>query len=153
WWLTYTLVSLPLIGARMRALAELLHQSTHGTLTRSRTLGFLLGTLGAGYLVFQGWHSYRKSHVLNHHIDLGSDRDPDTTYHIQLGLYNSQSNHAFIWKNLIAPLLFLKTPSKLLDLLRYRFFSVDEPRDEKALKLTYLIALVVGITASGFGVQ
>src|ERR1700752_3981453 len=49
WVAPYLVISLPLIGFRMRALATLLHESSHCTLAKNPALNFVLGTFCSGY--------------------------------------------------------------------------------------------------------
>lgn len=65
------------IGARQRGLADCLHQASHQCLASNKKLNFLLGTVFSGYTVFQSFYGYQASHVRNHHPHLGTLRDPD----------------------------------------------------------------------------
>lgn len=65
------------IGARQRGLADCLHQASHQCLASNKKLNFLLGTVFSGYTVFQSFYGYEASHVRNHHPHLGTQRDPD----------------------------------------------------------------------------
>lgn len=152
WWLIYATISVPCIGVRMRALATLLHESAHHILARHPTLNFVLGTFGSGYLIFQGWHTYHRTHVQNHHGRFGDeDHDPDYQFQLTQGNYAPQSRRTFIRKNLVAPLLFLKTPAKIVDLFRNRFFSQDEPLHERLVKGGYVVALSAFLLGVGLG--
>jgi fatty acid desaturase len=75
----------------MRALADILHQSAHNALAKNMTLGKLLGSLFSGWLVFQSYSGYYKSHVIEHHRLLGSESDPDLKSILDKGLYNYSS--------------------------------------------------------------
>lgn len=82
-------VSVVLIGSRQRALATLLHESAHGTLARNRSLNRLLGSIFSGWLIFQTWHRYRQTHVIDHHRYLGEEPgDPDVRHYVSQGLYD-----------------------------------------------------------------
>lgn len=142
WWIAYACISVPLIGCRQRALATLLHESAHRTLAKSRVWNFIAGTFFSGYLVMQGWCAYKKSHVDQHHPLLGTEEDPDLSFLRKQGVYEARSSLDFALRFLIAPLFFLRTPSKIIDLFRYRFFSPAEPIAEKLLKAAYLSGLV-----------
>ncbi|KAL9649430.1 hypothetical protein ABK040_016212 [Willaertia magna] len=86
-------IALVVIGSRMRALAELLHQSTHQTLAKSKWLNFLLGSVFSGYLVFQSWTGYRYSHCKKHHGHFGdANNDPDYVELQNAGLYSTSDN-------------------------------------------------------------
>jgi len=78
-----------LIGSRQRALATLLHESTHRTLARNRWMNLALGTVLSGWWIFQTWYRYRQTHVLEHHHKLGEEpADPDTRHYVNQGLYD-----------------------------------------------------------------
>jgi len=68
-----------IIGTRMRGLAQLLHQSSHGSLAKNRNLNLVLGTVCSGWFVFQSRTTYIASHIYQHHPFLGEEgKDPDT---------------------------------------------------------------------------
>lgn len=88
-WFAYPLAVL-LIGARQRAIADILHQSTHRALARNPILNKTIGVF-AGYLVFQTWRAYWKSHVANHHGKFGTSGDPDYAFYRGYGFYGRVS--------------------------------------------------------------
>lgn len=74
---TYGLAVL-VMGSRMRGLAGILHQSTHGTMAKDRKLNLFIGTALSGWTILQSWTGYFRNHVVEHHAFLGDpDRDPD----------------------------------------------------------------------------
>lgn len=128
WWISYSFLSVPLIGCRQRALATLLHESAHKTLALNPIWNFVAGSFLSGYLVFQSWHAYHWSHVINHHGHFNdSERDPDLKYLVEQGVYSTQNRTTFVLRYLVAPIFLFRTPGKLLDLIRYRFASSHEP--------------------------
>lgn len=62
-------------GLCLAAFFLLMHEGTHGTLSRSRTTNRLLGLL-TGLPIFLGFSGYRVLH-LRHHDNLGGPDDPD----------------------------------------------------------------------------
>ncbi|GFM50968.1 fatty acid desaturase family protein [Pseudomonas capsici] len=141
-------LALLLIGSRQRALATLLHEAAHGALCRSRRLEKFIGTWCSGYLIFQGWSSYKRSHTLDHHHKLGDpDRDPDYQYYRQSGVFETRSTLRFALAHLIKPMLFISAPGSLKYLLVNRLirspgkrelFSVLVCHSLLALLLTFL---------------
>lgn len=75
------LVPLVLIGTRMRALANLLHESAHQKLFASRRINALAGRVLCAWPVFVGYDRYVRTHRLHHRYLWRSDDDPD------VGLY------------------------------------------------------------------
>ena len=152
WWISYIFVSLPLIGCRQRALATLLHESAHRTLARHATWNYLAGSFFSGYLVFQSWYAYYQSHVVDHHAGFNDpERDPDLKYLMAQGVYSTQTRLTFVLRYLVGPLFLLKTPGKLIDLIRYRFVSRQEPMWERVAKLLYITSLAGALVVSGLG--
>jgi fatty acid desaturase len=153
WWPAYVAL-VAAMGCWQRALATLLHESGHRRLARNRVLNRVCGTYLSGYLIFQGWEAYKASHVDAHHTHLGDpDRDPDLAFQLAQGTYAAHSPVGFAWRFLVAPLLLLKAPAKLVDLFRTRFLAADEPAGEKARKFA-TVATVFGLLAAlGFGTE
>lgn len=142
-------LSILLIGSRQRALATVLHEAAHGALCRSKSLEKFLGTWCSGYLIFQAWSSYKRSHTMDHHHKLGdADRDPDYQYYRQSGVFEEHSNFKFALLYLIKPMLFVSALSSLRYLLVNRLirtpskgelFSVLVCQSLLALCLTLLL--------------
>lgn len=137
-----------MIGSRQRALATLLHEAAHGALCRSKRLERFLGTWCAGYLIFQTWASYKRSHTLDHHHKLGDpERDPDYQYYRQSGVFEARSPLRFALAYLVRPLLFLNAPASLRYLLVNRL-ARSPSKPELLAVLVCQGLLVVALTAA-----
>ncbi|WP_199154673.1 guanitoxin biosynthesis L-arginine gamma (S) hydroxylase [Chromobacterium sp. ASV23] len=138
-------ISIIVIGSRQRALATILHEASHLSLSENRNLGKILGTFLSGYLIFQSWDSYKQSHVLNHHHFLGNQhKDPDYSYYISSGVYNHQSKKQFIWKYFWRPILSLNTFSNIKYLLRHRLLESSSRQE-----LLFMLISLIGYTIIG----
>jgi fatty acid desaturase len=116
-------VALVLIGSRMRALATLLHESSHRVLAANWLLNDLIGYLGA-YSILQIPVAYYESHTLDHHRYLGDiNRDPDLKFHVGEGMYEPMSPSAFFLRYILAPALLFRVPKTLCYLLKDRFLN------------------------------
>lgn len=73
--LTY-FVAVLLIGARMHALAILMHDATHYRFLKNRKWNDLITNLVVMYPIFSSIEKYRKNH-LAHHQHLNTEDDPD----------------------------------------------------------------------------
>lgn len=73
--LTYFMAIL-IIGARMHALAVLMHDATHFRFLKNRKLSDLITNVTTMYPLFLTIENYRKNH-LAHHKNLNTDHDPD----------------------------------------------------------------------------
>ncbi|XWK88770.1 MAG: fatty acid desaturase [Phormidium sp.] len=145
-------VAILIIGARMRALADLLHQSTHKTLAKNKVLNFVLGTFPSGYLVLQSYSGYRSSHVFLHHGHLGDSKlDPDYVGLQESGLYgaNLEANSVrrYLW-NIVHP---TTTLTYLRYLLKNRILNPQEEFREKLVRLLYVMVLNSIFIGLGWG--
>lgn len=115
-------IALVLIGSRMRALATILHESSHRTLAANQFLNDLLGYLAA-YSILQIPVVYYKSHTYKHHRYLGDlNRDPDLKFHVRQGMYEPMSPSTFFLRFILTPILLLRVPKTLGYLIKDRFF-------------------------------
>lgn len=73
--LTY-LLAITVIGARLHALAILMHDATHFRFLKNRKMNDLISNVFSMYPVFTSIEKYRKNH-LSHHQHLNTEHDPD----------------------------------------------------------------------------
>ena len=141
--LLFYLISLLLIGVRMRALNILLHESTHRTLAKSKLLNDIIGTVFSAWCILQTWTGYHHQHILLHHPHLGDpNKDPDYMAFIQTGLYSEGTTRA----DVINYLKSIPTPRSTLLYVRFlikdRIFPEDEKRFERILRLSFCAAMI-----------
>ncbi len=74
WW--FYPVAVLIIGARMHALAILMHDAAHFRFLKSKKWNDLLTNLLVMYPIFSSLDKYRDNH-LRHHTHLNTDHDPD----------------------------------------------------------------------------
>lgn len=123
----FYVVAVCVIGTRMRALAELLHQSAHGTLALNGKLNLILGTVFSGWPVFQSWTGYRRTHVIEHHQFLGNkERDPDFKALIEAGLYDKDVKRS----DVVRYLLSIPTPRTTIAYVKYLVINRINPDNE-----------------------
>jgi len=79
--LLYVLTIL-VIGARMHALAILMHDASHYRFLKNRKLNDLITNLVCMYPIFSAIENYRNNH-LQHHLHLNTEEDPD--WFVKLG--------------------------------------------------------------------
>ena len=146
------IVAIFLIGGRQRALADILHQATHRTLTENKYLGRLLGTVLSGYLVFQSFSGYRATHVRQHHAFLGDPkRDPDYRQYQLWNICGSNLNSAAVRRHLLRLLTPSTTFAYLLHLVRYRILPAGENAAERVFRLCFIVAVVGVACGLGYG--
>jgi fatty acid desaturase len=149
-WAFYFLVALPLIGTRQRALATLLHESAHGTLAKNKRLNKFLGTWLSGWVIFQSFDTYRRSHVRDHHGSFGDvNADPDLRAHIAAGLYAPHTGAQFAWRYLIQPLLGRQTPRIIKELVSARLSGTREEVRRGVGVVLYVAAIAAAFGLAG----
>lgn len=138
------LAAVCVIGTRMRALAELLHQSAHGSLAANRQLNAILGTVFSGWTVLQSCTGYRRTHVVEHHHFLGNaEKDPDFKALIAAGLYRENATRS----DVVQYLLSIPSPQNTIAYTRYLVINRVNPMDESGFEkiaraLFYLSSLL-----------
>ncbi|WXF88798.1 guanitoxin biosynthesis L-arginine gamma (S) hydroxylase [Pseudomonas syringae pv. atrofaciens] len=140
------------IGSRQRALASLVHEAAHLTLTQSRRLSYAIGHYLTGLPIFQDYEAYRHSHVHMHHHHLGdADKDPDYRYYIESGLQATEDRFDFMFNHLLRTVLFLNIFSYLRYLVIHRLGALlKSPR--KALTLIAVHAVLFSLFYATTGV-
>lgn len=136
-------VAVLIIGSRQRALATILHEAAHRTLAKNRKLNQVLGTYFSGYLIFQTWDAYSRSHVINHHTRLGSPEfDPDLRHYIESGVFDPQTKKQFFFDHLLSPLLCVRIFSTVRYLLRNRLLNSTHKGEFARMML--VLAIFIG---------
>jgi fatty acid desaturase len=121
-------------------------------LTRNQRLGLLLATLPSGYLLLQSHRAYRRSHLRDHHGAFGDPQvDPDLRAHLEHGLYEPMSGRQFTMRFLVAPLLGLRTPRLVADLVRQRLSGSSAELAAGIGVLTYFTGVAAVCVATGAG--
>ncbi|MDU8575561.1 fatty acid desaturase family protein [Pseudomonas syringae] len=138
-------LSVLIIGSRQRALASLVHEAAHLTLTQSRSLSYAIGHYLTGLPIFQDYEAYRHSHVHLHHHHLGdADKDPDYRYYIDSGLQATVDRFDFMFNHLLKTVLLLNIFSYLRYLVIHRLGALfKSPR--KALTLIAVHAVLFSL--------
>eukprot|EP01012_Entosiphon_sulcatum_P051250 TRINITY_DN70389_c0_g1_i1.p1 TRINITY_DN70389_c0_g1~~TRINITY_DN70389_c0_g1_i1.p1 ORF type:complete len:241 (+),score=17.50 TRINITY_DN70389_c0_g1_i1:146-868(+) len=146
------------IGCRMRALADILHQSSHSALSCHHGINKFLGKYPSGYMVLQLWTVYHSSHVINHHRYLGHPAlDPDMIPLLGAGLYSGDVSAKRV-------LEFILSRFSLQGILEYQIYlckdrilpRVDDPAKQKAVsqenkaRLIYYASLLIALWVRGW---
>lgn len=134
------------VGSRMRALGNMLHEASHRSLSRSVRVNDALGHLLAA-IDFQSFQNYRREH-LSHHLYLGTvERDLDFQ---RTRAFGFATRVASPWKTHIGGALKLR---HLPAFLRPVLWSREDGPRVTLLRLLGYVAVVLGLTlASGWQV-
>jgi len=139
-WLTY-LLTVILIGSRMRALNNLVHEASHNALFRSRKLNLWIGRLCA-LPIFLSMTDYKTSHML-HHARLGCDGDPDLIRERQLMADKPANQRNWL-------LCLVNLPGKYVTYVVGSLYLGPTHLQSLAIRLL-LIAVLVGLGTLFFG--
>ena len=148
--LTYFLAVL-LIGARLHALAILMHDATHYRFLKNRKWNDLISNLFTMYPIFSSIEKYRKNH-LAHHQHLNTEHDPDWV--AKLGKQEfvfPKTKSEFVW----TVLSYLTLVQGIKDAVWFfkRFGTADKSSGKKAgmpkLQLLFYAVLVTVLTITG----
>ena len=143
-------ITLLIIGGRMRALANLLHESTHRCLAKSKLWNDFIGTVLSGWCILQSWTGYYENHIVLHHPHLGDpDKDPDFQQMIETGLYNKNVTRADVVNYIksIPSLRFTITYVKYI--VKDRLFPKQETKLETILRMSFWITVAAVLYQTG----
>ncbi|MCU6339515.1 fatty acid desaturase, partial [Enterobacter quasiroggenkampii] len=126
------LLSIVVIGGRMRGLDNLMHEASHGMLFKSRNLNKWVTSIFIAFPVFTNYKSYCSSHY-KHHKYLWTDKDPDTSELKALGLSdNAITKRDFIFKYIFGSLFIKHVFKNIRGIVTKLFSNEDQTKAEYA---------------------
>ncbi|SLK22663.1 MULTISPECIES: fatty acid desaturase family protein [unclassified Paenibacillus] len=141
------ILSIILIGGRMRGLDNLMHEASHGMLFKNRKLNKWVASIFVAFPTFTNYTAYCNSHY-KHHKYLWTDQDPDTSELKSLGLSQTPiSKKEFVFKYIFGSFI-IKHIFKNIQGCITRFFSREEQTPvEYVIKLgVWSTVIVLSIT-------
>ncbi|TXS45072.1 hypothetical protein EAO75_19380 [Streptomyces sp. uw30] len=139
------------IGGRQRALAGVLHMSTHRAFMAQHRVESVVGSLFGGYPVLQSFTAYRASHLGEHHGSLGDpDRDPDYRQYKDNGLCGDNLGRRALNRYLRKVVGPRNTAAYILYLLRHRIYSKSEAPAERVVRIALLVAVLAWSVIAGW---
>lgn len=143
WWVY--LISIIVIGSRMRAFDNLMHEASHKLLFKNNKLNKWMACLFAAYPVLTSYTTYCNSHYSHHRHLWDINHDPDTKRYALIGLDKPQNSiKKFIFKHILKPLTLMHVPKYILGTISVNIFSKEEPIAEKIVKLFYWLLIILG---------
>lgn len=147
---TYLLAAL-IIGARMHALAILMHDATHYRFLKKRKWNDLITNIVTMYPLFTSIEVYRQNH-LRHHQHLNTDHDPDWVAKIGVKEFTfPKSKGEFLWTLFTYMILYRGTKDAIWFLQRFQSPSIK--KKDKATdwyKIIYYLMLFSILTIMGW---
>ena len=148
--LTY-LLAIIIVGARMHALAILMHDATHYRFLKNRKWNDLLTNWLTMYPIFTAIEVYRQNH-LQHHIHLNTEHDPDWVSKLGVREFTFPKTKTEFLKTVFAYFTLYRGMKDVVWFLK-RFGSVKkkdgaEPGHNKARILFYMLLFIL-LTITG----
>ncbi|MCQ6562056.1 fatty acid desaturase family protein [Paenibacillus mendelii] len=140
------ILSIILIGGRMRGLDNLMHESSHKMLFKNKTLNKWIASIFIALPVTTNYNLYCSSHY-KHHKYLWTDQDPDTSELKQFGLgSNSITKRQFVLRYIFGSFLIKHIIKNIIDCIT-RLVSKDQQTNfEYFIKLSgWIIILSVSV--------
>ena len=131
-----TLLFFLILGSRMRALMNLIHDGSHNNLFSNSKVNDFVVNIFCAYFMFESIEKYRKSHLL-HHKFLGTILDPDVKEHKKQGFDDLTGDILTIKK------LFLISINR--NSISYSLFNNFLKNNQKINIFTFWLILVITI--------
>lgn len=139
-------VSVILVGSRMRALMNLVHQASHGQLFRSKVANAWVGRVLLAWPLLISMEAYRTEHREHHTKLWDPERDPKVARLRRFGLLRPESRRVrFVWKHVISPITLRYAPTNVIATLR--------TSTERVGRLTTILVVVVLVLLARLEVQ
>ncbi len=139
-----------IIGARMHALAILMHDATHFRFLKNRKWNDLITNLTIMYPIFSSIEQYRQNH-LRHHQHLNTEHDPDWVAKFGKREFTFPQTKAQFLLTVLSYFTFVQGIRDTIWFLR-RFGSSEKKAQGKGLdykRLAFYLGLVAVLTLTG----
>ncbi|GGD98583.1 fatty acid desaturase family protein [Paenibacillus nasutitermitis] len=147
------LISIVIIGSRMRGLDIMMHESSHNMLFKNRNLNKWVACLFAAFPIMISYRAYIKGHM-THHKYLWSDIDPDKIRYKIVGLDNPNiSRTQFFLRHCLKPLTLAHVPRYLTGMVKVTMVPKDETPFDTVVRAVYWVAIIVCSIIFGFWLE
>ncbi|MCB0548005.1 MAG: fatty acid desaturase family protein [Phaeodactylibacter sp.] len=140
------------IGARMHALAILMHDATHYRFLKNRKWNDLITDFTTMYPLFTSIEQYRQNH-LRHHKHLNTEHDPDWVSKLGVEEFRfPKTRGEFLWIIFSYLILYRGVKDAIWFLKRFQLKDKKQPPKtfrEKLPKLMFYVVLFSALTALG----
>jgi fatty acid desaturase len=145
------LLAVIIIGARMHALAILMHDATHFRFLRNRKWNDLITNLVTMYPLFTSIELYRQNH-LRHHRHLNTDHDPDWVAKLGVKEFTFPKTKAeFLWTLFTYLILYRGVKDAIWFLKRFQAPSAKQvSKSTDHYKKIFYLALIIVLTVFGW---
>ncbi|AVO06278.1 fatty acid desaturase (plasmid) [Staphylococcus simulans] len=125
------LLSIIIIGSRMRAFDNLMHEACHRSLFTNKFYNKWIACIFVAFPIFTSFTTYCNSNFQHHRNLWDENNDPDTKRYRIVGLDKSQEDtKKFISDHIIKVLLLFHVPKYILGTVFANLYSKDIPKSE-----------------------
>ena len=125
------LLSIILIGSRMRAFDNLMHEACHRSLFTNKFFNKWIACILVAFPIFTSFTTYCNSHFQHHRNLWDENNDPDTKRYRIVGLDKPQEDtKKFVADHIIKVLLLFHVPKYILGTVSANLYSKDIPKSE-----------------------
>ncbi|SDX35882.1 Fatty acid desaturase [Marininema mesophilum] len=147
------LLTITIIGSRMRGLDIMMHESSHHMLFKNRKLNKWVASFFAAFPILISHHAYRKGHMV-HHKYLWSEMDPDFQRYQLVGLDTPPTSRIqFLLRHCLRPLFLIHLPIYLMGMLKVTMYAKDEPRFDVVIRVTYWTLIITASIVFDFWLE
>ncbi|MCC2447567.1 fatty acid desaturase family protein [Bacillus cereus] len=144
------LISILIIGSRMRGLDIMMHEASHNMLFENRKLNKWVTCFFAAFPIMISYQTYCKGHM-THHKYLWSEVDPDLIRYRIFGLDDPEQNRIrFFIFHFLKPLFLVHVPRYILGMVKVSMYSKDEPRLDRYARNIFWLAIIISSIVFGF---
>ena len=140
------LMSIVLIGSRMRALENLVHEGSHGHLSKNSFINSFICMLFCAFPLGHSLSVYRVSHM-EHHRYLGNEKsDPDLVRYRELGIDKLPSTKKFLLTHLAKIFFLVGMPKYFIGTIRAFIYSKNASKSELLIRCIFYGSLALIFT-------
>ena len=146
------LVAIILIGSRMRAFDNLMHEACHRSLFTNKFWNKWIACLFVAFSVFTSYTAYCNSHFQHHRNLWDEENDPDTKRYRLVGLDKPQkSTKMFVKNHIVKVLLLFHVPKYIVGTVSANLYTKEVPKSEIWVKNIFWIAIITSSVIFNFG--
>ncbi|MDO5375753.1 MAG: fatty acid desaturase family protein [Staphylococcus rostri] len=141
------LLAIIIIGSRMRAFDNLMHDASHRLLFKNKNYNKWIACIFVAFPIFTSYTAYCKSHF-KHHKNLWDEQlDPDTKRYRLVGLDKPQKDtQKFIKDHVIKVLMLFHVPRYIIGTIKVNLYHKKIPKSELLVRnILWLLVILIAI--------
>ncbi|MDK7115336.1 fatty acid desaturase family protein [Staphylococcus pettenkoferi] len=137
------LFTILIIGSRMRAFDNLMHEACHRSLFTNKFYNKWIACLFIAFPIFTSYTAYCNSHFEHHRNLWDAEKDPDTKRYRLVGLDKPQkSTKLFVKNHILKTLLLFHVPKYILGTINVNLYSKEIPKSEIWVRNIFWMSII-----------